>query len=300
VTAVVGTTTATVTVTPAATTLTAGTTLNVAVTVAGPSGDATPTGTVSLSSGGYTSTTETLASGAYTFAIPANSLSAGSDTLTVTYSGDTTYASATGTASVTVTASTSSGTFTLAATTPSAVSPGTSATTTVTVTTTDGYAGTASLACALTSSPSGAVDLPACTLSPASVALSSSTTSGTVTATVTTTAATATSQLVSPRLPGRGTPAGASPVNYWTGGATLALLVFIGIPARRRTWRAMLGALLLIAALGGLSACGDFWQAPGGNTADGTTTGNYVFTVTGAGSPTVSPAVTTTFTVTVN
>lgn len=80
----------------------------------------------------------------------------------------------------------------------------------------------------------------------------------------------------------------------------LALLVFFGIPARRRSWRAMLGALLLIAALGGLSACGDFWQAPGGNTADGTTTGNYVFTVTGTGSPTVSPAVTTTFTVTVN
>jgi len=62
----------------------------------------------------------------------------------------------------------------------------------------------------------------------------------------------------------------------------------------------MLGALLLIAALGGLSACGDFWQAPGGDTADGTTTGNYVFTVTGSGSPAVSSAVTTTFTVTVN
>ena len=296
VTAVAGTTTATVTVTPAATTLTAGTALNVAVSVAGPSGDATPTGTVSLSGGGYTSTTETLASGAYTFAIPANSLSAGSDTLTVTYSGDTTYASATGTASVAVTAGTSSGTFTLAATAPSAVSPGTSATSTVTVTTTDGYAGTASLVCALTSSPSGAVDLPACTLSPASVALSSSTTSGTVTATVTTTAATATSQLVSPNRPVRKAPS-----SLWTeGGAVLALLVFFGIPARRRSWRAMLGALLLIAALGGLSACGDFWQAPGGNTADGTTTGNYVFTVTGTGSPTVSPAVTTTFTVTVN
>jgi Bacterial Ig-like domain (group 3) len=295
VTAVAGTGTATVTVTPTPTTLTAGTALSVAVTVAGPSGDATPTGTVTLSGGGYTSSVETLASGAFTFSIPANSLTAGSDTLTVTYSGDTTYASATGTATVTVTSSTSSGTFTLAATAPSAVSPGTSATSTVTVTTTDSYTGTASLTCALTTSPSGAVDLPACTLSPTTVALSSSTPSGTVTATVTTTAATTTTtQLRSPRRSGRGSRA------EWAGGSVLALLVFFGIPARRRSWRAMLGALLLIAALGGLSACGDFWEAPGGNTANGTTTGNYVFTVTGSGSPTVSPAVTTTFTVTVN
>ena len=61
----------------------------------------------------------------------------------------------------------------------------------------------------------------------------------------------------------------------------------------------MLGALLLLAALGGLSACGDFWQAPSGDTADGTPTGNYTFTVTGTGSPTVT-AVTTTFVVTLN
>jgi len=298
VTAVAGTSVATVTVTPAATSLTTSTALSVPVTVAGPSGSATPTGTVTLSGGGYTSTAETLSTGAYTFAIPANSLTAGSDTLTVTYSGDTNYASATGTATVTVTAGTSTGTFTLSAAAPAAVAPGTNATTTVTVTSTGGYAGTASLtSCALTSSPSGAVDVPACTLSPATVTLSSSSPSGTVTATITTTAPTATtSQLISPRRPARRAPSGA-----WTGGgAVLTLLVFFGIPARRRAWRAMLGALLLIAALGGLSACGDFWQAPGGDTADGTTTGNYVFTVTGSGSPAVSSAVTTTFTVTVN
>jgi hypothetical protein len=299
VTAVVGTGTATVAVTPAATTLTTSTALSVAVTVTG--SGATPTGTVTLSGGGYTSTAEPLASGSYTFTIPANSLTAGSDTLTVTYAGDTTYASATGTASVTVTSSTSTtGTFALAASATSAVSPGSPGSSTITVTGSGGYTGTANLTCALTSSPSGAVDLPACTLSPTSVALSTTTTSGSVTATVTTTAAT-TAQLIAPRRPIGRTPSGTWTGGAWTrGGAMLALVLFFGIPARRRSWRNLLGAFLLIAALGGLSACGDFWQAPGGNTANGTTAGSYTFTVTGTGSPAVSSAVTTTFTLTVN
>ena len=299
VTAVVGTGTATVAVTPSATSITTATALSVAVTVTGSS--ATPTGTVTLSGGGYTSTAEPLAAGSYTFTIPANSLTAGSDTLTVAYSGDTTYASATGTASVTVTTgSTSTGTFALAAGATSAVSPGTSGSSTITVTGSGGYTGTANLTCALTSSPSGAVDLPACALSPTSVALTTSTVSGTVTATITTTAAT-TAQLTTPRRPTGRTPHGAWTGGAWTGGgAVLALVLFFGIPARRRSWRNLLGALLLIAALGGLSACGDFWQAPGGNTANGTTTGSYTFTVTGTGSPAVASAVTTTFTLTVN
>jgi hypothetical protein len=61
----------------------------------------------------------------------------------------------------------------------------------------------------------------------------------------------------------------------------------------------MLGALLLMAALGGLAGCGDFWQAPSGDTAAGTTAGTYTFTVTGTGTPAVT-AVTTTLTLTVN
>jgi ABC-type phosphate transport system substrate-binding protein len=75
--------------------------------------------------------------------------------------------------------------------------------------------------------------------------------------------------------------------------------VFLGIPARRRTWRRMLCAIAALAALSILSACGDFWEAPSGNSAAGTTTGTYTFTVTGTGSPTVT-AVTTTFSLTVD
>jgi subtilase family serine protease len=269
--------------------------LSVPVTVASStSGGTTPTGSVTISGAGYRSTSGTLVSGAYTFTIPANSLAAGSDVLTATYSGDTTYSPATGSATVTVTGSTSStGTFSLAATTPSAVAPGTSATSTVTVTATGGYAGTATLSCALTSSPSGAVDLPGCSFSPTTVTLTSSTTSGTATATVTSTAAT-TARLAHPQPRGNG--------REWLGagsGSLLALVILLGIPARRRSWRAMLGAIVLMAALGGVTGCGDFWQPPTSSSAAGTTAGNYTFTVTGTGSPTVT-AVTTTFTVTVN
>jgi sugar lactone lactonase YvrE len=78
------------------------------VTVSGGSGNPTPTGSVTLTGGGYTSATATLANGYITFVISAGSLAVGSDTLTVTYTPDSsssaTYNSATGTASVTVTA----------------------------------------------------------------------------------------------------------------------------------------------------------------------------------------------------
>ena len=289
-----GTATATVTVTPPSSSQSASSAISVQVTVGG-SGAATPTGTVTLSSGSYTSSAEPLTAGAYTFSIPANSLTAGTDTLTVTYSGDSTYAAATGTASVTVTAATSTGTFTLSATTPSSVSPGTQSSSTITVTATGGYSGTASLTCTVTSSPSSAVDAPTCSLSPTSVTLSSTNTTPTVTATISTTAAT-TSQLARPGLKHKG--------SGWMGaggGAVLALLVFLGIPARRRSWRSMAGAVLLMTALGAMTGCGDFWQAPSGNTSGGTTSGSYTFTVSGTGSPAVTPTpVTTTFILTVN
>jgi hypothetical protein len=180
----------------------------------------------------------------------------------------------------------------LSATTPAAVAPGASATSTIAVTTTTGYAGTVTLACSLTSyTPSNAQDLPSCSVASPTVTLSSTVASGTAAISVSTAAAT-TGRLVHPDLRDKG--------RRWVGGgALLALLLFLGIPARRRGWRSMMGAIALAAALGGLAACGDFWEAPGGSTTGGTTAGTYTFTVTGTGNPQVTP-VTTTFTVTVN
>jgi subtilase family serine protease len=284
---VIGAATANVTVNPAQTALLSSNALNVTVTVAAAtSSGTTPTGPVTLSGGGYTSAAETLSSGSYIFTIPANSLSTGSVVLTATYRGDALYASATGKATVAVNPA-----FTLTATTPAAITKGSSTTSTVTVATTSGYVGTATLTCSLTSSPSGATNTPSCSISSNKVTLNTTSTSGTATATVTTTAATsahlAPQQPRGPKWLGEG------------GGSLLALVLLLGIPARRRSWRAMLGAVLAVALLGALSGCKDFWQAPG-STSGGTTSGSYTFTVTGTGNPQTPSSVSTTFTVTVN
>ncbi len=86
-------------------------------------------------------------------------------------------------------------------------------------------------------------------------------------------------------------------------GAVLAFMVLLGIPARRRGWRQMLGVLVLILALGALSSCGGGGSGGGGGggtTDPGTTAGTYTYTVQATGTPTITPTVTTTFTVVVN
>jgi hypothetical protein len=284
VTATVVPLTPTVKVTPAAASVDTGASLNVKAAVTG--AGATPTGTVTLSGGGYTSTAETLAGGSYTFAIPAGSLSAGTDTLTVTYSGDANYASGTGTASVTVTQSA----FTLSATNPSAVSPGSAATSTVTVSSTTGYAGSVTLNCTLTSSPSGAADLPTCSAGSGAVTLSSSTASATATVTVSSTSSS--SELSWPKFRDRNFGLGG-------GGAVLAFLVFIGLPTKRRSWPSLLAVLFAIAIVSGVAGCGGTKNSTGSGN-KGTTGGSYTFTVTGTGSPSDGSTPTTSFTVTIN
>jgi subtilase family serine protease len=297
-----GTATATVAVNPQSTSITTTESLSVPVTVTGSS--SAPTGTVTLSGGTYTSSAESPQSTSglianYTFTIPAGDLSVGSDIITATYNGDGTYAAATGTAAVTVTSSSSgSDTYTLAVTTPAAIAPGSSVTSTVTVSSGTLYSGTVALTCALTSYPSGAVYLPSCSISPATVTLSSSITSGIATVELKTTAATS-AALASPKLPGKGRGwAGAG------GGAVLAFLLFLGIPARRRSWRSMLGVLVVMVALGSLTACGSGGStsssSSGSTSTPGTTAGKYIFTITGTGTPSVTPAPTTTLTLTVS
>jgi hypothetical protein len=95
----------TVTVTPEETTHPYAENLIVTATVAGGSG--TPTGSVTLSSGSYTSSAVVLSSGAATFYVQPSSLAQGSDTLTVTYTPDTystsIYAPSTGTVDMAIT-----------------------------------------------------------------------------------------------------------------------------------------------------------------------------------------------------
>src|SRR6185437_13267550 len=92
-----------VTVTPAATSVAPDQDLNVTVAVAGPSGQAVPTGSVVLSSGSYKSAAAALSSGSTTIDIPANTLAAGSITVTAAFTPDSAggaiYAGASGTSS---------------------------------------------------------------------------------------------------------------------------------------------------------------------------------------------------------
>jgi hypothetical protein len=100
----------TVTVTPTSSSIMSAQQLPVTIAVSGGTGDPTPTGTVTLSSGKYNSSITSLTAGTTSITIVANSLSAGSDTLTADYTPDSnssaTYGSSYGTSSpVTVTLS---------------------------------------------------------------------------------------------------------------------------------------------------------------------------------------------------
>ena len=279
-------TTPTVTVTPSATSIDSSQGLSLAVKVTG-TGGVTPTGTVTLTSPSISSvqpaTLDT--SGSAPLIIPAGALSAGTDSITVTYSGDANYETATGKTSVTVTAST----FALTATTPTAVSPGGSTTSSITgATSSTDYTGTVTLkSCTLTSSSVTNPTSPAsCTVS-GTITYTAGTATGTGTATISTTS---NSAMLENRPGGKG----------WLGaggGAVLAFLMFFGIPARRRSWRALLGMVMLFVSLGSLAACG------GGSvstTSTATSAGTYTFTVSGQGNDPASTTGTGTFTVTVN
>ncbi|MGO8934361.1 MAG: InlB B-repeat-containing protein [Terracidiphilus sp.] len=98
----------TVTVTPGSSAITTLQPLTATVGVSGGAGNPPPTGSVTLTSGTYTSAATTLASGSAQINIPAGSLAVGSDTLSASYTPDsassTTYKTATGISStVTVT-----------------------------------------------------------------------------------------------------------------------------------------------------------------------------------------------------
>jgi len=97
-----------VTVTPSASSITTAQAFTVTISLNGGSGNPTPTGSVTLAGGGYTSNAATLASGSATIAIPAGALAIGSDSLAASYTPDSssssTYNVASGSASVTVTA----------------------------------------------------------------------------------------------------------------------------------------------------------------------------------------------------
>jgi len=263
--------TPTVKVTPSSASVTTAQQLTVTINVTSATGNPTPTGAVTLTGGGYTSAATALTGGTATINVPAGSLALGADTLTASYPGDANYVAAGGTAQVTVT----NPTFAISGT---AVTVTAGATTgnisTITVTPSGGFTGSVALAAAVTSSPAGAVNPPTFSFSSTTPVSITGAAAGTASLTISTTQALGCSATSSTRheVPW-----------YAGGGAALACILLFGIPARRRSWRTMLGMLTLLAALTtGVMACG------GGNGSGtctavrpATTSGTYSVTVTG-------------------
>jgi hypothetical protein len=291
--------TPTITVTPSQ----SGSTISVTVSVTG--SGATPTGFITLSaaSGSYQATTQTIgvspcaSASSCVFTMQA-SLFTGTVTVTAQYSGDIHYAAGQNTGQVT------GATFRLAPGTPSSssVTPGSSATVQVTASAVNGYDGIVTLSCAQTSTTATGSDGTTCTGSGTSqVNLATCGTSCSVTFTIGTTAPTA-AAMARPKLPGGNNKGPGGELLGAGSGAVLALLVFFGIPARRRSWRNMLSVLIALAAIGVMTGCGGGSSGGGGGGQGdpGTTAGTYTYTVTASSNPSVTPSVTTTFTVTVN
>jgi hypothetical protein len=288
----------TITVTPVSSAVGLNAPLDVSIAVTGT--DGVPTGTVTLTTGSYNSGAWAYPGGSFDITVPANIFSSlGTTNLNASYSGDTTYLPATGSATVSV----ENPTFTVTASAAPSIAPGGSTSSSITAATTTGYSGVVTVSCALTGEPSGATDLPVCGMLGVSTGtLGSGDNAVFFTTSVSTIAATA--NLTRPTLPGGG--------RKWSGigGTVLALVILLGIPAQRRSWRSMLGILVLLAAFGGLSSCGGGSAVGGGGGSGGgggggggnpgTTAGTYTFTVTATGNPAITPAPTATFTVLVN
>ncbi len=144
-------------------------------------------------------------------------------------------------------------------------------TSTITLTPSGGFTGSVTLTAAITSGPTVSLYAPVFSFGASSPVTINGVAAVKATLIVVTTSAT-TSAMAHPEHPG-------APW-YRTGGAVLACLLLFGIPARRRSWRAMLGMLVLLAQFsGGMVACGGGGTAK--TTVPGTTAGNYVITVTG-------------------
>jgi hypothetical protein len=160
-------------------------------------------------------------------------------------------------------------------------------TATITVTPSGGFTGSVSLSAAITSSPTGAQDLPGLSFGSTNPVNITGASAVTATLTISSTAPT-TGALTAPERPS---------VRAISGGAVLACLLFFGIPARRRRLRTMLGLLVLLASLtGGAIGCGGGSGGSGGGSGNpGTTAGSYTVTVTGtSGNTTAQGTVTVT------
>ena len=217
--------------------------------------------------------------------------------INVSYSGDGTYGPASGSTTLTVTQGFHPP-FSVSATPVTIPTPGatTGNTSMITVTPGNGFTGAVYLSCALTSSPTGAVHLPTCSVPSNSV-------------NITDTNAVAATMTINSTAPS--SSASSLPLRIWpllnekdslssATGALAASFLLLGLVAWRRNRRIAATVLFVLVVFGTLVACG------GGSTVTpppppipGTTAGTYMFTVNAALSANGVSQAQTTVTVTI-
>jgi hypothetical protein len=270
---------ATLTATPNASSLLPTQDLTVTASVAGVSGQPTPTGYVGLyayGQGGTWNTSCTLANGSCSFDFGANYWSPGALLVDVSYSGDATYAP-----SGVVVPVTMLNTFTMTAAGSVSFVAGAAAgnTAALTVTPANGFTGPVYFACTIAYYPPGAQHLPTCSV-PASVSVTGAsvvTSAMTISSTGPTTLARS-EQSRSPR---------------WLATQSLifvAGILVVGLPLRRRVrlHTTALGLLIVLVGTMVLVSCGGGGSGGGSKTVPGTTPGTYKFMVDGAYTQNVS------------
>lgn len=170
--------------------------------------------------------------------------------------------------------------FAISGSSPATIAAGGSSTSIITITPSGGFTGAVTLSCALTSTPTGAKNVPTCSID------QTASISGTqpVTATLTIKTAGTTSTAAN---------SGFGHLFAAGGGSLAAVALFFFLPIRRRKWQALIGALVMAFVLFATSGCGVTSKPPvtgGGST--GTTPGSYTVTVTGtSGSSTATTSV---------
>ncbi len=233
----------------------------------------TTVGTANITPGASGVGTATLAVASAT---PALGFTAGTDTITAAYGGDSTYAGSSGTTTVTVTNPTIS--MTATAMTISSPSPGNSGTSTITVTSMGGYSGTVNLTIgASTLNGNGGFASSSLAVSPSSP--------GTTTFTIETVQATGGDR----KAPGGNLrPAARAAVAGGLAAGCLLLLLIPGV--RRRRWPAAMIMLVFLSVGAGLG-CG------GGGSGGASPAGTYTVALSAADSSNANITATTTLTV---
>jgi hypothetical protein len=244
-------------------------------------GSASPTGTVTFNDGSMSLGTVSLANGRASFT---TSLSAGAHSISIAYSGDSTFLpslSATFTETVNAAPDFSISSFAL---TPGSVQPGTSSTSVISIAALNGFNDSVALTCSVT--PASAM-APTCSVSPASINAGA-----TATLTVNTTA-----------------PVAANASHRFT--ALYAFLFpILGLvvtgrwfrspnPKRQRHLGSVILGCFLLAALITSIACGGTGTVPGNKSSGsgGTPAGTYTVTVTGTSTGSVQHSVSAMLTV---